>query len=70
MQIVAPRLGIPIHYDDYPVFKSPLADFQREIDDAGLHEHVHYVARGDTFRFRARSRAASPTRVAAPGAAR
>jgi L-ascorbate metabolism protein UlaG (beta-lactamase superfamily) len=55
MQIVQPRLGIPIHYDDYPVFRSPLEDFQREIDAAGLRERVHYMRRGDEWTFRART---------------
>src|ERR671914_2121300 len=35
MQIVNPEQAIPIHYDDYDVFKSPLSDFQREIAAAG-----------------------------------
>lgn len=54
LQIVRPRLAIPIHYDDYPVFRSPLEDFQREIDDAGLRDHVHYMQRGDVWTFHAR----------------
>ncbi len=32
---IQPKKAIPIHYDDYPVFKSPLADFAREVDAAG-----------------------------------
>jgi len=49
MQIVQPRLAIPIHYDDYAAFRSPLSDFQEAISDAGLSDRVHYLLRGDTF---------------------
>lgn len=28
MQIVAPHHAIPIHYNDYTVFKPPLSDFE------------------------------------------
>jgi L-ascorbate metabolism protein UlaG (beta-lactamase superfamily) len=51
MQIVAPRRAIPIHYNDYDVFTSPLADFQQEIQAAGLEERVHYLSHGDTYTF-------------------
>jgi L-ascorbate metabolism protein UlaG (beta-lactamase superfamily) len=56
MRIVNPRLAIPIHYDDYDVFKSPLSDFQREVRAAGLEDRVHYLDHGDTYTF-----AASPS---------
>ena len=51
VRIVNPRTAIPIHYDDYPVFKSPLADFRRAVRAAGLEERVRYVERGETYRF-------------------
>ena len=51
MQIVQPRRAIPIHYNDYDVFKSPLADFQREVRAAGLQERVHYLSHGETYTF-------------------
>jgi L-ascorbate metabolism protein UlaG (beta-lactamase superfamily) len=53
MRIVQPRLAIPIHYDDYTVFKSPLEDFQAAVSAARLEDHVHYLRRGDTFSFEA-----------------
>ncbi len=31
MQVVRPRKTMPIHYNDYDVFKSPLEDFAREV---------------------------------------
>jgi len=37
-----------VHYDDYRVFRSPLADFLQRASDAGLSTEVRTVARGDT----------------------
>jgi L-ascorbate metabolism protein UlaG (beta-lactamase superfamily) len=51
MQIVNAEQAIPIHYDDYDVFKSPLSDFQREIAAAGLDERVRYLERGQEYTF-------------------
>ena len=50
LRLVAPRAAIPIHYDDYTLFKSPLSDFQRAAADAGLDSCVRYLARGETYR--------------------
>jgi L-ascorbate metabolism protein UlaG (beta-lactamase superfamily) len=49
VRIVNPRLAIPIHYDDYEVFRSPLQDFVRAVDEAGLSGRVHYLARGERY---------------------
>lgn len=54
VQIVAPRLAIPIHYDDYPVFTSPLEDFQAAVQAAGLVDRVRYLERGESFAFDSR----------------
>lgn len=51
MQIVDPAVAIPIHYNDYDVFKSPLSDFQREIAEAGLEHRVHYLSHGQEYTF-------------------
>jgi L-ascorbate metabolism protein UlaG (beta-lactamase superfamily) len=51
LRLVGPELAIPIHYNDYDVFKSPLADFRREVDQAGLGGRVRYLSHGDTFEF-------------------
>ena len=51
MQIVNPRRAIPIHYNDYDVFKSPLSDFQQAVEAAGLGNRVHYLAHGETYTF-------------------
>ena len=51
MQVVRPRKTIPIHYNDYDVFKSPLEDFAREVKAAGLERDVVYLAHGETYTF-------------------
>ncbi|PPS39644.1 MBL fold metallo-hydrolase [Chroococcidiopsis sp. TS-821] len=51
IQIIAPQLSIPIHYNDYTVFKSPLADFMHAVEDAGLSDRVHYLSHGETYNF-------------------
>lgn len=47
VQLVAPDLAVPIHYDDYTVFKSPLEDFARAVREAGLQDRVRFLARGE-----------------------
>ena len=51
MRIVDPRTAIPIHYNDYEAFKSPLEDFKRAVSEAGLENRVHYLSHGDTYEF-------------------
>lgn len=51
MRIVKPDISIPIHYNDYDVFKSPLSDFQREVEAEGLSDRVHYLTHGDSYQF-------------------
>jgi L-ascorbate metabolism protein UlaG (beta-lactamase superfamily) len=61
MQTVAPQHAIPIHYNDYDVFTSPLADFQQEVQAAGLAERVHYLHHGDTYTFTVAATRTEPT---------
>jgi L-ascorbate metabolism protein UlaG (beta-lactamase superfamily) len=51
MRIVDPSTAIPIHYNDYEAFKSPLEDFERAVSEAGLEDRVHYLSHGDTHEF-------------------
>ena len=51
MRIVDPRTAIPIHYNDYVAFTSPLEDFKRAVSEAGLEDRVHYLSHGDTYEF-------------------
>lgn len=52
IRIVRPDHSIPIHFNDYDVFKSPLSDFQAEVAAAGLTDQVTYLSHGDTYTFR------------------
>ena len=49
LQLVNPLRAVPIHFDDYDVFKSPLADFQEAVVAAGWADRVSYLDRGDTL---------------------
>lgn len=49
LRVVAPREAIPIHYDDYTLFKSPLSDFRRAAEQAGLPARIHYLSRGESY---------------------
>ena len=51
IQIIDPDTAIPIHYNDYDVFKSPLEDFKRAATEAGLDEKMVYLAHGETHNF-------------------
>ena len=37
---------------DYDVFLSPLSDFKKAVDEAGLSDKVVYLDRKDQYRFR------------------
>jgi L-ascorbate metabolism protein UlaG (beta-lactamase superfamily) len=50
LRLIAPREAIPIHTDDYTLFKSPLSDFRREAKRAGLSTSIRYLERGETYR--------------------
>ncbi len=54
LRTIRPRRAIPIHYDDYGLFKSPLSDFQAELTGARIDAEIVYLQRGETFRFQAR----------------
>lgn len=51
VELFDPETAIPIHYNDYTVFQSPLSDFRREIEDAGLEDRVEYLEHGDSYEF-------------------
>lgn len=56
LQIIAPHHAIPIHYNDYDVFKSPLSDFEKEVKAAGLQDKITYLKHGDTYQFKPTNR--------------
>jgi L-ascorbate metabolism protein UlaG (beta-lactamase superfamily) len=49
LRTVRPELAVPIHYNDYEAFKSPIEDFQDLVRDAGLESQVRYLAHGETL---------------------
>jgi L-ascorbate metabolism protein UlaG (beta-lactamase superfamily) len=51
IKIVQPKTVIPIHYNDYDVFKSPLEDFKKAAEAAGLSDKIVYLAHGETYDF-------------------
>jgi L-ascorbate metabolism protein UlaG (beta-lactamase superfamily) len=53
LQLVRPRAEIPIHNDDYPVFRSSLEDFGRRAAAEPLDTVIRVVERGETLRFTA-----------------
>ncbi len=51
LKIVAPKTAIPIHFNDYKVFKSPLDDFKKAVREADLAFKVKYLKHGETYIF-------------------
>ncbi len=51
IRIIRPHKVIPIHYNDYTVFKSPISDFLQAVDEAHLGIPIHYLGHGDTYTF-------------------
>jgi L-ascorbate metabolism protein UlaG (beta-lactamase superfamily) len=43
-----PKVVVPVHHDDYGVFKSPLADFVATFEERGLPGALRVVRRGET----------------------
>ena len=41
-----------IHVSDYDVFMSPLSDFKKAMDEAGLADKVVYLDRKDQYKFK------------------
>jgi L-ascorbate metabolism protein UlaG (beta-lactamase superfamily) len=51
LRLVEPKAAVPVHYDDYTVFRSPLDDFRSAAEEAGLAVDIRYLARGDRYAF-------------------
>jgi len=67
LRIIRPDLAIPIHYNDYDVFKDPLENFVRAVERAGLQDKVRYLYHGESYDFVPRSTAQqSETLMGAP----
>lgn len=48
MKRIDPSMTVPIHFDDYPVFRTPLDRFVKEVSANGLSGSVRTVERGET----------------------
>ncbi|WP_341719555.1 MBL fold metallo-hydrolase [Micromonospora sp. FIMYZ51] len=48
MRLVKPQVTLPIHYDDYRVFRSPLRDFLATAAEQGLRPAIQTLRRGET----------------------
>ena len=51
LQLIKPDVAIPIHFDDYDVFASPLEEF-KAVDGIGWGRKVVYLDRKEQYRFR------------------
>lgn len=51
LRLIQPRRAIPIHNDDYPVFKSSLEEFLAAARAAGLQDRVQVLRPGERFNF-------------------
>ena len=49
VRTIDPRLCVPIHYDDYDAFKSPIEDFIAAVTEAGLEDRVAVLERGESI---------------------
>ncbi|WP_374021771.1 MBL fold metallo-hydrolase [Mycobacterium sp. HNNTM2301] len=51
VEITKPRTAIPIHYNDFSVFRSGLDDFQRAAEASTTPTRFVYLAHGETYTF-------------------
>lgn len=56
VELIAPPITIPIHYDDFTVFRSPLADFIAEVRQRRLPGQLRTIQRGQTMQVPSRER--------------
>jgi L-ascorbate metabolism protein UlaG (beta-lactamase superfamily) len=49
VDLIEPSLALPIHYDDYTVFRSPLNDFLAAVERHRVQQLVHPIFRGDSY---------------------
>lgn len=50
VELIAPPVTVPIHHDDYTVFRSSLSDFLGEARRRQLPATIRTVSRGETVR--------------------
>jgi L-ascorbate metabolism protein UlaG (beta-lactamase superfamily) len=52
VELLTPPVTVPVHYDDYTVFRSPLGDFVAEVAARRLPGEIRTVGRGQTISLR------------------
>jgi hypothetical protein len=50
VELIRPGVTVPVHYDDYSVFKSPLSQFLAEARRRGYPGQIRPVHHGETAR--------------------
>ncbi|GAB3202497.1 MBL fold metallo-hydrolase [Geodermatophilus arenarius] len=53
VELLKPPVTVPVHYDDYDRFASPLGDFVREVAERRAPGQLRTVVRGETISLRA-----------------
>jgi L-ascorbate metabolism protein UlaG (beta-lactamase superfamily) len=51
IRVIDSREVIPMHYNDYEVFKSSLEDFKKAVAAPGFEERARYLNHGETYQF-------------------
>ncbi|GHD29242.1 hypothetical protein GCM10007147_29880 [Nocardiopsis kunsanensis] len=54
VEIVDPRTAVPIHYNDFSVFRSGLEDIKQAAASSSSSAEFHYLDHGETYHFRPR----------------
>jgi hypothetical protein len=52
VSLLSPRLTVPVHFDDYDRFASPLGDFVAAVADRRLPGELRTVQRGEEISLR------------------
>jgi len=52
VEITKPRVAIPIHYNDFSVFRSGLDDFKKAAEASTASTEFVYLAHGETYTFK------------------
>lgn len=56
VEMIHPSVTVPVHYDDYTVFRSPLANFLREVRRRDLPGEIRWVSHGERIDLPLRAR--------------
>ncbi len=51
VETIRPGRAVPVHYNDYTVFSSPLDDFRHEMERRGFGDQATYIEPGQTHTY-------------------